>query len=56
MRSSPSRSTRQCCRSRRSAVDPIGLAEVEQIMDLELVAHLTPEVLNRKSGSGTVRA
>ncbi len=39
-----------------SAVDPIGLAEVEQIMDLELVAHLSPEVLNRKSGSGTVRA
>ena len=31
-----------------SAVDPIGLAEVEQIMDLELVAHLTPEVLHRK--------
>ena len=33
-----------------SAVDPVGLAEVEQIMDLELVAHLTPEVLNRKGG------
>ena len=31
-----------------SAVDPVGLAEVEQIMDLELVAHLSPEVLNRK--------
>ncbi len=34
-----------------SAVDPVGLAEVEQIMDLELLAHLTPEVLNRK-GAG----
>ena len=32
-----------------SAVDPVGLAEVEQIMDLELVAHLSPDVLNRKS-------
>ena len=31
-----------------SAVDPVGLAEVEQIMDLELVAHLSPDVLNRK--------
>ena len=31
-----------------SAVDPVGLAEVEQIMDLELVAHLSPEVLHRK--------
>jgi DUF917 family protein len=33
-----------------SAVDPVGLAEVEQIMGLELVAHLTPEVLHRKAG------
>jgi hypothetical protein len=32
-----------------SAVDPVGLAEVEQIMELELVAHLTPEVLQRKT-------
>ncbi len=32
-----------------SAVDPVGLAEVEQIMELELVAHLTPEVLRRKT-------
>src|SRR4051812_19510434 len=31
-----------------SAVDPVGLAEVEQIMELELVAHLTPEVLHRQ--------
>jgi DUF917 family protein len=32
-----------------SAVDPVGLAEVEQIMELDLVAHLTPEVLQRKT-------
>jgi DUF917 family protein len=34
-----------------SAVDPVGLAEVEQVMGLELVAHLTPEVQNRRGGS-----
>jgi DUF917 family protein len=39
-----------------SAVDPVGLAEVEQIMDLDLVAHLTPEVLNRKGAAGTGRS
>jgi DUF917 family protein len=39
-----------------SAVDPVGLAEVEQIMDLELVAHLTPEVLHRKGGTESVRS
>jgi DUF917 family protein len=39
-----------------SAVDPVGLTEVEQIMALELVAHLTPEVLNRKNGSEAGRA
>jgi DUF917 family protein len=38
-----------------SAVDPVGLAEVEQIMDLELVAHLTPEVRGRKGGSAVSR-
>jgi len=31
-----------------SAVDLVGLAEVEQIMGLDLVAHLAPEVLQRK--------
>jgi hypothetical protein len=30
-----------------SAVDPVGLAEVEQIMELELTRHLPPEVLRR---------
>ena len=39
-----------------SAVDPVGLAEVEQIMGLELVAHLTPEVLHRKGGARLARA
>jgi hypothetical protein len=39
-----------------SAVDPVGLAEVEQIMGLELVAHLTPEVLNRKGTPGIGRS
>ena len=39
-----------------SAVDPVGLAEVEQIMGLELVGHLTPEVLNRKGYAEPARA
>ncbi|HYY10584.1 MAG TPA: DUF917 family protein [Kineosporiaceae bacterium] len=30
-----------------SAVDPVGLAEVEQIMELDLIAHLSPDVLKR---------
>ncbi len=38
-----------------SAVDPVGLAEVEQIMELDLVAHLTPEVLHRKGSTRTAR-
>ena len=38
-----------------SAVDPVGLAEVEQIMGLELVAHLSPDVLERKSPSTEAR-
>jgi uncharacterized protein len=39
-----------------SAVDPVGLAEVEQIMRLELVAHLAPEVLHRKGTPGSGRS